>query len=226
MKELCCCNCQRKWIVYSEDLNYNKVCPFCLHEIKNKASIEKIETFEQLIFKTIELQGTDVFNSPKRMNGVMIDFSSRFLKEINIFFKISDKEFKLLKDIFDGDYNEAEEKLLKLKNLLIDSEGLAESWAEFIREKNLIALSLYKGFDKNCCSWNVSIQDLVFSKDEENNFFVNEKEDNDNYSANDDIIVGYHIFSFLHGRRVNIPHVFDSHLFKYIDAYDSEKVEK
>lgn len=223
MKELCCCNCHRKWIIYSEDLNCNKVCPFCLREIKSKASFEKIENFEQLIFKTIELQGTDVFNNPKRMNGVMMDFSSSFLKEINIFFKMSDKELKLLKDIFDGDYNEAEEKLLRLKNLLIDSEGLAESWAEFIREKNLIALSLYKGFDEKCCSWNVTIQDVEVCKNVENNNFIDEKKEPDDNCDNDDIIVGYHIFSFLHGRRVNIPHVFDSDLYKFIDAYDLEQ---
>lgn len=66
MKELCCCNCQRKWIIHTEDLNYNKVCPFCLQEIKSKISFEEIETFEQLILKTVELQGTDVFNNPKK----------------------------------------------------------------------------------------------------------------------------------------------------------------
>ena len=226
MKELCCCNCHRKWIIYSEDLNYNKVCPFCLHEIKCKASFEKIETFEQLIFKTVELQGTDVFNSPKRMNGIMMDFSSKFLKEINIFFKMSDKEFKLLKEVFDGEFYEAEEKLLRLKQMLVDIEGLAESWAEFIREKNRRAFILYKGFDEKCCSWNVSIQDFALCKNEQNKIFVGEKEDNDNNSDNDDIIVGYHVFSFLNGRRINIPHVFDSDLFKYIDAYELEKAGK
>lgn len=147
----------------------------------------------------------------------MMDFSSKFIKEINIFFKMSDKEFKLLKDIFDGEFYEAEEKLLRLKQMLIDNEGLAESWAEFIREKNLIALSLYKGYNENYCSWNVSFKDYEFIGNNENNSAFDENNDND------DIIVGYHVFSFVHGRRVNIPHVFDSDLFKYIDAYNLEK---
>lgn len=137
---------------------------------------------------------------------------------------MSDKEFKLLKEVFDGEFYEAEEKLLRLKQMLVDIEELAESWTEFIREKNRRALILYKGFDEKNCSWNVSIQDFALCKNKLNKIFVGEKEDIDNNSDNDDIIVGYHAFSFLNGRRVNIPHVFDSDLLKYIDAYELEKL--
>lgn len=133
MKQLQCQTCRKQWIVKDEDLNVLKYCPYCGTGVQKEISFEKIDSLDQLIFTATNRLGTDSFNDLNRFIAIMADLAPNLKKELRIFSKnISGEYATYAKQIVTGDFNDAESVTNKLRYLLMEEEGLNESWANML----------------------------------------------------------------------------------------------
>ena len=133
MKELNCKSCNGKWIVYDEDLNNLKNCPFCLRELHEKKDFAQIDTLDKVIYNALLRWGVEVLSKPQQLSGYILDIAPDLKKEIRIFCKsLSPLHIHYVIDGFNSIQSEADLQFVKLKNELMDMEGLSKEWSEFV----------------------------------------------------------------------------------------------
>ncbi|MEE0913156.1 MAG: tetratricopeptide repeat protein [Ruminococcus sp.] len=133
MKKLICKNCSGKWIVSNEDYYNLKKCPYCSNQLFEKRNFSEIDSLDKAIYNAIERWGVEVFQNPQKLSGYMLDMVPELKKEIRIFSKALLPQFvKYVIDAFNGKESEAIIQFKKLKEELIDNEGLSDAWGELI----------------------------------------------------------------------------------------------
>lgn len=146
MKKIRCQLCDGTWIVKKEDLEKQKVCPYCGASVQGKVEFEAYDSLDKAIYGAITKMGEGVLQNLRQMSGFMLDTAPNLKKEIRIFSKtVTDDYVSYIRTIFNQNLAEAEMTTRKLKQLFIEEEGLSESWADMICDGLHGALLYYKG---------------------------------------------------------------------------------
>ena len=163
MKKIRCQLCDGTWIVKKEDLEKQKVCPYCGASVQGKVEFEAYDSLDKAIYGAITKMGEGVLQNLRQMSGFMLDTAPNLKKEIRIFSKtVTDDYVSYIRTIFNQNLAEAEMTTRKLKQLFIEEEGLSESWADMICDGLHGALLYYKGI--GCTRLiNVDVNDFELS---------------------------------------------------------------
>lgn len=183
MKKIRCQLCDGTWIVEKEDLEKQKVCPYCGASVQGKVEFETYDSLDKAIYGAITKMGEGVLQNPRQLSGFMLDTVPNLKKEIRIFSKtVTDDYVSYIRTIFNQNVAEAEMTTRKLKQLFIEEEGLSESWADMICAGLHGALLYYKGI--GCTRLiNVEVDDFELStKTTETAFAVPQKHSIENNS--------------------------------------------
>ncbi len=133
MKQLKCESCSEMWIVSDDCIDRQKVCPFCASSIREEVSFSEIDSLDKAIYAAVSRFGLDALKNPRQMVGFMMDIAPQLKKEIKIFSKAVSEEYAgKIGEVFDKPVSEIGPVIGKIKGLLIDEEGMSESWAEMI----------------------------------------------------------------------------------------------
>lgn len=165
MKKLKCQSCSGVWVVEDNDLNRQKVCPYCTSSIQDKVEFEDYDSLDKAIYGAITNIGIGVIQNPHRLSGFMMDTAPALKKEIRIFTKtVTEKYTRYVKKAFDQDVGAAEAAIKNLRHLFIEEEGLSDAWADMICE-GLHGAALYcRGI--GCTKLvNVQIDDFQFESE-------------------------------------------------------------
>lgn len=223
LKELKCRLCGHSWIVSDNVLTETKVCPFCANNIRQIVEIDVFDTFDKVLYHSLKKLGLDAYTVPKKMAGYMLDLAPQLSKEIHVYFRMTDKNLLAVRKLFDLSVEDANIGFAKLKQVLIDSEGLSDVWARFICDKSLLAMKLIKGVGSNI-NLLVDIKDIdVITK----NTVI--KVDNKNIPVVrmiSNAVSGIDTYSYVHGNRPEPASISDRKLKQYLNAYSLEESGK
>lgn len=219
MIELKCKACNRSWIISQNELTENRVCPFCLQEIRQKAEIDVFDTFDKVLYQSLKMLGLDAYTAPKKMVGYMLDLAPQLSKEIHVYFRMTDKNLLTIRKLFDTTIEEAKIGFAKLKQALVDSEGLSDTWAGFICDQSLSAMELIKGVGSNM----VLLVDITETTLNAKKTIVKQAPESSSIApANPNIIPGIDTYSYVNGERPEAVSISDRKLKQYIKAYNLE----
>ncbi len=213
MKKLICKSCDNSWIIEDKSLELNKLCPFCGIEIRQKKDVEIFNSFEKVMFKAVSDLGLNALTKPKIMSGYMLDLAPQFAKEIHVFFRMSDKNLSNIYQIFNRDSEEAKLDFEKLRHILIDTEGLSDFWADFIRDKCIVVYNMFNGI----------LTEYTFLVD------IKDAEDkkSDSHKIAEKIekmkLIGIESFSCVHGKKNVVEHFNNASINHYQKALELEE---
>lgn len=146
MKKIKCQLCDGAWIVEKDDLEKQKVCPYCGSSVQGKVEFETYDSLDKAIYGAVTKMGDGVLQNLRQLSGFMMDTAPNLKKEIRIFSKtVSDDYATHIKTLFAHDIEAAETTIKKLRQLFIEEEGLSEAWADMICDGLHGALLYYKG---------------------------------------------------------------------------------
>jgi len=213
MIRLTCKKCNENWIVDEKSIPVLKVCPFCKNSIKKKKAILKdsISSFDDVISQSISDLGIAAWLEPKKLMAYMMDIAPRFDKEIRIFFRMSEKSFNSIYNLFKQNNDDVKIGFSRLKTTLIDYEGFSELWADFICDSclNSIQVSNEECLDADTCSLN---SDMIDALDEM-----------PTVEEHNTAIPGIDSFSYLTGQRKNVKKISKADLYVYNRALELEE---
>ena len=163
MKKIRCQLCDGAWIVEKDDLEKQKVCPYCGNSVQGKVEFKAYDSLDKAIYGAVTKMGDGVLQNLRQLFGFMMDTAPNLKKEIRIFSKtVTDDYASYIRIIFNQDVEAAETTIRKLRQLFIEEEGLSESWADIICDGLHGALFYYKGI--GCIRLiNVDVDDLILS---------------------------------------------------------------
>ncbi len=146
MKKIRCQSCGGIWIIKKEDLERQRVCPYCEISVQGKVEFETYDSLDKAIYGAIKNLGEEVLQNTRQMSGFMMDTAPNLKKEIRIFSKtVTDDYSSYVKTLYQQELSEAEITIRKLKQLFIEEEGLSEAWANMICNGLHGAFLYYKG---------------------------------------------------------------------------------
>jgi len=162
MQEFICKNCNRLWYVKKEFEDDVKTCPFCALEVTNdKAPPEIIvDSFENAIYKIITDKTTSILTERNKFFAYLRDIAPEYRKETNIASKSCDDKF--LNTLYVSAtqcHSELTITIAKLKNNLINDEGMSDSWANLICDSFLGAIQ--KSLGIVCDTTNINSATIV-----------------------------------------------------------------
>lgn len=132
MKDFICSSCSETWSVRDDKISLVKCCPFCAFEIPKPKEII-VTSFETAIQKVLNDLSVEVLKERKRFIAYLMDIGSQYQKEIHILSKTCDEKFFLkIYSFANLQSDELDIEFAKLHRLLVDEEGLSETWADFI----------------------------------------------------------------------------------------------
>lgn len=163
MKRIKCQLCNGAWMIEKDDLEKQKVCPYCGNSVQGKVEFETYDSLDKAIYSAVIKMGEGVLQNPRQLLGFMMDIAPNLKKEIRIFSKIVTGDYVLcISSLFNQDLDIAEITIRKLRQLFIEEEGLSESWADIICDGFHGALFYYKGI--GCTRLiNVEVEDFELS---------------------------------------------------------------
>lgn len=163
MKKITCQLCDGAWIVEKDDLEKQKVCPYCGNSVQGKVEFETYDSLDKAIYGAVTKMGDGVLQNLRQLSGFMMDTAPNLKKEIRIFSKTVTNDYaSYIRTLFNQDVDAAETTIRKLRQLFIEEEGLSESWADIICDGLHGALFYYKGI--GCIRLiNVEVDDLKLS---------------------------------------------------------------
>jgi|GEM_PF-2855233 predicted protein (fragment) len=178
MKKIRCQLCEGTWIVEKEDLEKQKVCPYCGTSVQGKVEFETYDSLDKAIYGAILKMGKGVLQNIRQLSGFMLDTAPDLKKEIRIFSKtVTDDYASYIRTMFNQNIAEAEMTTRKLKQLFVEEEGLSESWADMICDGLYGALLYYKGI--GCTRLiNVDVNDFELSTKTTESTFTSPKQQN------------------------------------------------
>ena len=118
MKKIRCQLCEGAWIVEDDDLDKQKVCPYCETAIQGKVEFDTYDSLDKAIYGAVTKMGNGVFQNLRQLSGFILDTAPNLKKEIRIFSKtVTDDYATYIRTLFDQDMDEAEMTVRKLKQL-------------------------------------------------------------------------------------------------------------
>lgn len=191
MRVLKCQVCSGEWIIDEINLKRQRVCPYCASSIVEKTCVNDCYSLDQAIYAAILSKGINIVDKPQQLAGLMMDIAPKIKKEIHIFKKtISDNYGRLISDFFEQSIEDSEVSLFRIRQALIEEEGLAEKWADYICESIYEARRLYiEEGDYHFVNVDIKEYSLVIEEcstrkiclDENHHKEMNEKNTEDNY---------------------------------------------
>ena len=187
MKKIRCQLCDGTWIVEKEDLEKQKICPYCGTSVQRKVKFETYDSLDKAIYGAILKMEKGVLQNLRQLSGFMLDTAPDLKKEIRIFSKtVTDDYASYIRTMFNQNIAEAEMTTRKLKQLFVEEEGLSESWADMICDGLYGTLLYYKGI--GCTRLiNVDVIDFELSTKTTESTFTAPKQQNvenkSNFSA-------------------------------------------
>lgn len=172
MKKIKCQLCDGAWIVEEEDLERQKVCPYCGTSVRGKVEFETYDSLDKAIYGAVTKMGDGVLQNLRQLSGFMMDTAPNLKKEIRIFSKtISDDYVIHIKTLFAQDIDEVEVTIKKLRQLFIEEEGLSDAWADMICE-GLYGATMYYNGKGMTQMVNVTVEDIpAFNSTQQLAFF-------------------------------------------------------
>ncbi len=132
MKDFTCSSCGESWSVKDEKANQILCCPFCAYEIPRSKEII-VTSFETAIQKVINDLTIEVLKNRNQFIAHLMDIGPQFQKEIHILSKICDNGiFNKLYTLSNSSAEEIDFESAKLRDFLINEEGVSETWAKRI----------------------------------------------------------------------------------------------
>ena len=123
-----------------------KCCLCCQKLLRQKKEITTLDTLDKVIFKAFSSLGMDALSQPRQLAGYMIDIAPEFKKELRILTRaLSDEYYTIVRDAFTKDMASAELLISKLRTLLIEDDGLSESWADILCNSYMGAIRYFHG---------------------------------------------------------------------------------
>lgn len=146
MQKVVCTQCGGQWYIDAANSSQMRCCLYCEKPLHQKKEITTLDSLDKIIFKAVSSLGTDAFAQPHQLTGYMMDIAPDYKKEYRILGRTFCDEYSpLLRDAFTTDMSRAVLLINKLKTLLIDEDGLSESWANVICESYLGAIRYSHG---------------------------------------------------------------------------------
>ena len=164
MKKIQCIKCNEKWIVEDDKPPQLQVCPFCGINLWEKAITSDLNntSIENALFNIIRHSGIDVLKQKVRVIGMLSDLTKGMDKEIRIISRAYNQDVaNLVYDAFISEEAVSQSGLKRIKHVLIEDEGFAESWATFFVDCIQKCIRLHKGADTK--KQNVMISEFVVS---------------------------------------------------------------
>lgn len=138
MKMITCESCRGIWIVRDEDLENQKVCPYCAASIQEKIEFLEYDSLDKAIYGAVLTMGQGVLQNPRQLAGFMMDTAPGLKKEIRIFAKTVNEDYVgYIKSAFDQDAEAAKTVIKRLHHFFVEEEGLSDNWA------NVLCTGLY-----------------------------------------------------------------------------------
>lgn len=127
-----CPSCKKQWDINKADWQNLNGCPFCLTPIKLPAEEIVVDSFGRAIYKVFIEAGIETLNQKGRFLSLMMDYAPQYKKEIRMVNKSCSQE--LLSQIAAWASPEVLISLEKtrVRVILLEEEGLSESWADQI----------------------------------------------------------------------------------------------
>lgn len=171
MKKIRCQLCEGAWIVEDDDLEKQKVCPYCETSIQGKVEFDTYDSLDKAIYGAVTKMGNGVFQNLRQLSGFILDTAPNLRKEIRIFSKtVTDDYATYIRTLFDQDMDEAEMTVRKLKQLFIEEEGLSETWADMICEALYGAAMYYNGYGITKMI-NATVEDTLISNSKSSSIY-------------------------------------------------------
>lgn len=146
MQKIVCNNCNGKWYIDKADIDNMQCCLYCQKPLRKKKELTNLDSLDKVIFNAITCLGDNALSNPRQLSGYLMDTAPEFKKELRILIRaLSDDYYLIIKEAFSADLGTAETLMTKLRTLLIEDDGLSESWADIIRDSYLGAVKLSKG---------------------------------------------------------------------------------
>lgn len=138
MNEFTSSSCGETWSVKNEKVNKVLCCPFCAREIPKPKEII-VTTFETAIQKVINDLTIEGLQNRKQFIAYLMDIGPQFQKEIHILSKICDDSiFNRLYRLSKSHSEEISFESVKLKESLVNEEGVSDIWAKKIIDSFII----------------------------------------------------------------------------------------
>lgn len=146
MKKITCRKCSKTWYVDDQNLSSLVVCPYCAVSILEKRTITTADSLDKAIYLAFQGLGESALSSPTRIASYIADIAPEMKKEVRILsHSFREEYFIFVRNAFGSDMNTAEKEINKLIQLLMDEEGLSESWASQLGDGYLGAIRLCHG---------------------------------------------------------------------------------
>lgn len=146
MKKLKCISCSEIWYVEDIDLDKQNVCPFCAEILHEKIEFKEYDSLDKAIYSVINRMGKEVLQNSNKLIGLLMDIAPNLKKEIRIFSRtVCENHIVDIKEVFEQEKEVAEKTINKLKHILIEEEGLSDSWADIICQGLFGAIMYTKG---------------------------------------------------------------------------------
>lgn len=167
MKEFVCSSCKESWNVKDEQANKVLCCPFCAFEIPKPKEII-VTSFETAIQKVINDLTVEVLKNRNQFIAYLMDIGPQFQKEIHIFSKICDNSiFNRLYKLSQLPSDEICLESAKLKEFLINEEGVSDTWSKKIIDSFVIDNENFHTTDDSVISiTNVEIKQSTDKKEQ------------------------------------------------------------
>lgn len=146
MKQIRCETCSGKWFVADDDLDRQRVCPYCCSSIHGAVEFSEYDSLDKAIYGAVTRMGKDIIQNPRQLSGFMLDMAPMLKREISFFSKtITDDYVVHIKNAFDAETDSLDSVINKLHHLFVEEEGLSESWADMLCTGLHGAILYYRG---------------------------------------------------------------------------------
>lgn len=146
MKKIRCRTCDKKWYVDSGEEKFLSNCPFCGDPVREKGTLEDIDTLGKAIYRAVSDRGIEILENKGRISGYLFDIIPDMKREVRIFSKtFDDRYLTLYRESFGQDTDTIKLTMNRLKRMFVEDEGLSDLWAGMICENCLQAVMYYKG---------------------------------------------------------------------------------
>ncbi len=146
MKKITCSKCAGIWYVEDESLDSVCICPYCSLSIRKKQPLSVADSLDKAIYMAIAGLGDNALASPTRIGGYISDIAPNLKKGLRVLtHSFREEYFSIVRTAFTHDLKTSEKEISKLVRLLIDEDGLSESWAKQIGSSYLGAIKLAHG---------------------------------------------------------------------------------
>ena len=176
MQRLTCQSCGHSWVIDDGDLRLQKVCPFCNCSIQERVKFDAYDTLGKAIYGAIVEKGLDVLLNLTQLSAfiqdMLQDTTEDLVKEKRVFSRIITERIinqnnyaSIIRKAFDKEMEEAIKVMDGLRYLLVEEEGVSDSWADIICD----------GFSWSVKYWNGIGTTQIFNVDIDDGFLLQKK---------------------------------------------------